>query len=85
MLPTDRRTTNKLWRKHYLRQGGNEGGDWAESQAHACALNFTLIGMYKENLSEIVFTQGLIHSDLFVLSSFPDIGILVLVRNPCKS
>ena len=44
----------------------NEGGDRAESQARACTLNFTLIGMYKENLREIVLTQGLIHPDLFV-------------------
>ena len=44
------------------------------------------IGMYKENLREIVLTQGLIHPDLFVRSSFPDFGVRkVLVRNPRKS
>ena len=64
----------------------NEGGDRAESRARACTLNFTLIGIYKENLREIVLTQGLIHPDLFVRSSFPDFGVRkVLVRNPRKS
>ena len=64
----------------------NEGGDRAESRARACTLNFTLIGMYKENLREIVLTQGLIHPDLFVRSSFPDFSVRkVLVRNPRKS
>ena len=52
-----------------------------ESWARACALNFTLIGMYKENPREIMLTQGLIHPDLFVHSSFPDFGVRkVLVR-----
>lgn len=60
--------------------------DWAESRACACGLNFTLIGMYKENLCEIVLTQGLIHPDFFVSISFPDFGVRkVLVRNPRKS
>ena len=64
----------------------NEGGVRAESRARACTLNFTLIGMYKENLREIVLTQGLIHPDLFVRRSFPDFGVRkVLVRNPRKS
>ena len=62
------------------------GGDRAESRARARTLNFTLIGIYKENLREIVLTQGLIHPDLFVRSSFPDFGVRkVLVRNPRKS
>ena len=34
----------------------------------------------------MVLTQGLIHPDLFVRSSFPDFGVRkVLVRNPRKS
>ena len=42
--------------------------------------------MYKENLREIVLTQGLIHPDLFVRSSFPNFGVRkVLLRNPRKS
>ena len=54
--------------------------------ALVCALNFTLFGMYKENPREIVLTQRLIHPDLFVRSSFPDVGVRkVLVRNPRKS
>ena len=55
----------------------NEGGGWAEIRACGCALNLMLIGMYKENLCEIVLTQGLILPDFCVHK--------VLVRNPLKS
>ena len=82
LSPNERTTAGLFIRISIL----NEGGDWVERRARACALNFTLIGMYKENLREIVLTQGLIHPDLFVRSSFPDFGVRkVLVRNPRKS
>ena len=83
LLSPNKRTTAGLF---ILISILNEGGDRAESRARACMLNFTLIGMYKENLHEIVLMQGLIHPDLFVRSSFPDFGVRkVFVRNPCKS
>ena len=69
LLSPNKRTTAGLF---ILISILNEGGVRAESRARACTLNFTLIGMYKENLREIVLTQGLIHPDLFVRSSFPD-------------
>ena len=34
--------------------------------ARACALKFTLIGMYKENMRGILRTQRFIHLDFFV-------------------
>ena len=83
LLSHNKRTTAGLFIRISIL---NEGGVRAESRARARALNFTLIGMYKENLREIVLTQGLIHPDLFVRSSFPDCGVRkVLVRNPRKS
>ena len=83
LLSPNKRTTADLFIRISIL---NEGGDRAESRARACTLNFTLIGIYKENLREMVLTQGLIHPDLFVRSSFPDFGVRkVLVRNPRKS
>ena len=60
-----------------------EGADRAESRACACALNFTIIGMYKENVSEIVLKQGLIlvwiFGDLAV-----DIWIFLVCTHPSR-
>ena len=83
LLSPNKRTTADLFIRISIL---NEGGDRAESRARARTLNFTLIGIYKENLREIVLTQGLIHPDLFVRSSFPGFWRpQSLVRNPRKS
>ena len=43
-----------------------EGGERVEYNARACALNFTLFGMYKGKLRGLLRTHGFIHLNFFV-------------------
>ena len=60
--------------------------DREESGTPTCALNSTLIGMYKRNVLGFMRAHTLIHPDIFVLGGNFGLSVRhVSVRNPSKS